>query len=701
MKEPAMDSPVTYEAHGDIGVIRVNNPPVNALSAAVRQGLVAAADEFAASPQKVAVLMCEGRTFIAGADIKEFGKAPVEPHLPDAIHHIEALEKPVVCVLHGTALGGGFEVALGCHYRVSVKGARVGLPEVNLGLIPGAGGTQRLPRLIGMIPACEIITSSRQVGTEECLKLGIVDAVIEKTPFEAGMAFAQKVLDGELPVRRVSEMSVEPYAQADLEALKAKVARAQRGHVCHLRGIDVAVEGTQLPFKEGMKLERQGFWDLMQTPQRAAMIHAFFAERAVASLPELKGVQPRALAHIGVIGGGTMGGGIAASCLLNGLTVTLIERDAEAVAKARQGIGKMLADSVKRGKLKPEQREALLAKALTTTDDYNALADADLVIEAVFESMDVKKDVFGKLDAICKPGAVLATNTSYLDVDDIAAITKRPADVIGLHFFSPAHVMKLLEIVVAEKTAPDVVATGFALAKALKKTPVRAGVCDGFIGNRILKTYRTAGDHMVLEGASPFQIDKALEEFGFAMGPYAVSDLAGIDIGYLTRQRLLPTRDPRERLGDWGDALYHKGRLGRKTGHGHYIYDAETPKGRPDPEVEEIIAAERAAKGITPRAFTDAEIVERYMAAMINEGAKVVGEGIALRPLDVDVTKLYGYGFPRFRGGPMQYADEIGLDTVLATITEQAKTDDFFWQPAPLLQQLVAEGRKFSSLNQG
>lgn len=696
-----MTSPVRYEAHGDIGVIRVDNPPVNATSAAVRKGLVAAADQFAASPQKVAVLMAEGRTFIAGADIKEFGKTPVEPHLPDVIHHLEALEKPLVCVIHGTALGGGFEVALGSHYRVAVTGARIGLPEVNLGLIPGAGGTQRLPRLIGMIPACEIFTSSRQVGAEECLQLGIVDAIIEKTPFEAGMEFANKVLAEGLPVRRVSEMTVAPYEQADLDALKAKVARAQPGHVCHLRGIDTAVEGTKLPFAEGMKVERQAFWDLMQTPQRAAMIHAFFSERAVASLPELRGVQPRTLSHIGVIGGGTMGGGIAVSCLLSGLKVTLIERDTEAAQKAHDGIAKTLADSVKRGKLKPEKREALLADALTTSHDYNSLADADLVIEAVFESMDVKKDVFTKLDAICKPGAVLASNTSYLDVDEIAAMTKRPQDVIGLHFFSPAHVMKLLEIVVAAKTAPDVLATGFALAKALKKVPVRAGVCDGFIGNRILKTYRTAGDHMVLEGASPFQIDKALEEFGFAMGPYAVADLAGIDIGYLTRQRLLPTRDPRERYGDWGDVLYHKGRLGRKTGRGHYIYDAQSPKGRPDPEVEEIIAAERAAKGITPRAFTDAEIVERYMAAMINEGAKVVGEGIALRPLDVDVTKLYGYGFPRFRGGPMHYADEIGLETVLATITEQAKTDDFFWQPAPLLQQLVDEKRKFASLNQG
>ena len=694
-----MEGPVRYESHGDIAVIRIDNPPVNATSHAVREGLVAAAAQFAASPEKVAVLVAEGRTFIAGADITEFGKAPREPHLPDVINRIEASEKPVVCVIHGTALGGGFEVALGCHYRVMLKGARIGLPEVNLGLLPGAGGTQRLPRLIGIVPASEIFTSAAQVKAEDCLALGIVDELSTADPFEAGMTFARKVLAEGLPVRRVSEMSVPPTDAEALAALKKKVAKANPGHVCHLRAIDTAVEGTKLPFAEGMKLERAAFWDMMQTPQRAAMIHAFFSERKVASLPELKGVEPRKLAQIGVIGGGTMGGGIAVSCLLSGLSVVLIERDAEAVEKAHNGIARTLADSVKRGKLGADARDMLLADKLLVTDDYNKLSNVDLVIEAVFESMEVKKDVFTKLDAVCKPGAVLASNTSYLDVDEIAAMTSRPEDVIGLHFFSPAHVMRLLEIVVAAKTAPEVVATGFALAKVLKKVPVRAGVCDGFIGNRILKTYRTAADIMVLEGASPFQIDKALTDFGFAMGPYAVADLAGIDIGYLTRKRLAPSRRPGERWGEWGDVLYEMGRLGRKTGHGHYIYDDAAPKGRPDPEVEEIIARERKAKGITPRDFTDQEIVERYMAAMVNEGAKVVGEGIALRPLDVDVTKLFGYGFPRFRGGPMHYADALGLEKVLATIEEAHKAGDEIFAPAPLLKQLVAEGKTFASLN--
>ena len=694
-------TPVTLERHGDIAVIRVNNPPVNALSHAVRTGIDDAVAQFKASDAKACVLMAEGRTFIAGADIKEFGQAPKEPHLPDLIDRIEASEKPVVCVIHGTALGGGFEVALGCHYRVAVTGARVGLPEVNLGLIPGAGGTQRLPRLIGLVPAAELFIAGEQVSAKDALALGVIDALENSDPFQAGMDFARKVIDQSLPVRRVSTLTPPPTDAAALAALRAKTAKRYKGHVCHLAGLDVAEKGLSLPFAEGMKLERATFWSLMKTPQRAGMIHAFFSERAVTSLPEIAGVKPRALAHIGVIGGGTMGGGIATAALLNGLSVTLIERNAEAAEHAHTGIAKNLADSVRRGKLGADARDAILAEKLVTTDDYNALSTADLIIEAVFERMDIKKEVFAKLDAIAKPGAVLATNTSYLDVDEIAAMTSRPQDVLGLHFFSPAHVMRLLEIVVAAKTAPDVLATGFALAKALRKVPVRAGVCDGFIGNRILKTYRTAADHMVLEGASPFQIDRALEAFGFAMGPFAVSDLAGIDIGYLTRQRLAPTRQPHERWGDWGDVLYELGRLGRKTGRGHYIYDDKNPAGIPDPEVDEIIAKERRAKGINPRSFTDEEIVDRYMAAMINEGAKVVEEGIALRPLDVDVTKLFGYGFPRYRGGPMHYADQIGLDTVLATIKACAQEDPHFWEPAQLLLDLAAKGGKFADLNKG
>ncbi|MFN3953499.1 MAG: 3-hydroxyacyl-CoA dehydrogenase NAD-binding domain-containing protein [Pararhodobacter sp.] len=696
-----MSDPVRYEVQGEIGVIRIDNPPVNAAGQAVRAGLVAAIDRFAASAQRIAVIHGAGRTFVAGADIGEFGKPPMEPHLTDVINHIEAQEKPVVCALHGTALGGGLELALGCHYRVMIKGARIGLPEVLLGILPGAGGTQRLPRLAGLVAGAEIFTTARQVPAEEALALGIVDRLGEGDPLAAGLAYASELLAQGAGPRRVSELHAPQVDPAAIEALRARTAKANPGQVAQLAALEAAVNGAAMPsFAEGLAEERRLFFKLMQTPQRTALVHAFFGERRVTHLPEIRGVEARPLGEIGVIGGGTMGAGIAVACLLNTLRVVLIERDDEAAAKARKGIEAMLADSVRRGKLDAAARDALLAQSLRIATDYAALAEADLIIEAVFESMEVKKEVFSRLDAVARPGAVLATNTSYLDINQIAAATSRPGDVLGLHFFSPAHVMRLLEVVVADATAPEVTATGFALAKVLKKVPVRAGVCDGFIGNRILKTYRAAADHMVLDGASPFHIDRALVAFGFAMGPYAVSDLAGIDIGYLTRQRLRPTKDPRDRWGEWPDRLYELGRLGRKTGRGYYIYDAESPRGRPDPEVEAMIAEERERRGIVPRAFSDAQIVERYMAAMINEAAKVVGEGIARRPLDVDMVLLFGYGFPRWRGGPLHHADALGLPQVLATIRAAAAEDAWFWQPAPLLERLAAEGGSFASLNE-
>ncbi|HHX91879.1 MAG TPA: 3-hydroxyacyl-CoA dehydrogenase [Paracoccus sp.] len=694
-----MTSPVTYETEGEIALIRIDNPPVNAVGHAVRAGLMAAFERFANAPEKVAVLYGGGRTFVAGADITEFGGPPRAPILPSVIALIEGQQKPVVCAIHGTALGGGLEIALGCHYRVILRGARVGLPEVTLGILPGAGGTQRLPRLTGLLAAAEIITSARQVPADEALELGIVDALSDADARTAGLNFAAGLLVSGAGPRRVSEMPGPAPEDAAMAALRKKVARAHPGEIAQVTALDSVALTAELPFAEGLAGERRLFLPLYESPQRAALVHAFFGERKVAQLPELRGVQPRPFARIGVIGGGTMGAGIAVAALLNKLDVTLIERDAPAADKARAGIGKMLADSVKRGKLSAERRDTLLHDAFTIATDYAALAGADLVIEAVFESMDVKKEVFRALDKVAKPGAVLATNTSYLDVNEIAAVTSRPGDVLGLHFFSPAHVMKLLEIVQADKTAPDVLATGFALAKALKKVAVRARVCDGFIGNRILKTCRTAADHMVLEGASPFRIDRALTGFGLAMGPYAVADLAGLDIGYMTRQRLLPTRDKRERWGEWADRLHDMGRLGRKTGRGYYIYDDASPRGRADPEVDDLIAGERTRRGIAPRGFTDDEIIARYMAAMINESARVLGEGIAARPLDIDMTLLFGYGFPRWRGGPLHYADQFGLDKVLATIHAAAEDDPWFWQPAPLLEQLVAGGRSFDSLN--
>nr|WP_304618808.1 FAD-dependent oxidoreductase [Paracoccus sediminilitoris] len=692
--------PVTYHRDGAVGIITIANPPVNAMSHAVREGLATAIDAFAGDDHALsAVLLCDGRTWVAGADISEFGKPPVEPYLPDLINRLEAVKKPVVAAIHGTALGGGLELALGAHARIAAPQARMGLPEVTLGLLPGAGGTQRLPRLTGLAPALDMVSSARQVAAPEALDLGLIDRLSQGDLTADAMEFARE-LAGTAP-RRTGDLPAPANDPALVEQIKTKLARKVPGQVAQARAIDAVVQGLDLPFAQGLAQERDKFQELMQTPQRAAMIHAFFSERAVAQLPEIAGVTPRAIDRIGVIGGGTMGAGIAVSALLSGLDVTLVERDDAAAEKAAAGVAKMLEGSVKRGKLKADKRDAILSGRFRAAGDYAALSQADLMIEAVFEKMEVKEDVFTRLDAIAKPGAILATNTSYLDVNRIAAVTGRPQDVIGLHFFSPAHVMRLLEVVVADRTAPDVTATGFALARKLKKIAVRAGVCDGFIGNRILSHYRAAADAMVLDGASPYQIDRALTDFGFAMGPYAVSDLAGLDIGYFTRQRKAADRHPRDRVPVFADRLYEQGHLGRKSGQGYYIYDEGSPNGRQDPALEDLLAEVRADLGITPRDFTDAEITARYMAAMVNESARVVQDGTALRPLDVDVVLLNGYGFPRWRGGPLHWADRQGLAGIVADIEGFAETDDHYWQVAPLLRDLAQRGGSFAELNEG
>ncbi|MFC4669132.1 FAD-dependent oxidoreductase [Seohaeicola nanhaiensis] len=693
-----MPDAIGYERIGDIAVLSANNPPVNALGYDTRVGLIKGIERAEADTGVRAVLIYgEGATYFAGADIREFGKPPREPYLPDVCNRIEACPLIVVSAMHGTALGGGLEIALSSHYRIAVPSARMGLPEVNLGLIPGATGTQRLPRLTGVEPAIDLVTSGRQIGAKEALSLGVIDKVAEGTPRDIGLAYVQELLDSGANRRAVSELPAPAPIDFDA-AYDAALAKA-RGQLSPAYGVRAIQAASEKPFAEGVAEERRLFIELMGTKQRQGMIHAFFSERAVGKLPELDGVTPREVKAIGVIGGGTMGAGIATAALQSGLNVVLLEMSAEAGEAARGRIEGNLSGALKRGKLSQEKYDAMVGKALTIATDYQALSDVDLVIEAVFERMDVKKEVFRKLDAVCKPGAVLATNTSYLDIDEIAAETSRPQDVIGLHFFSPAHIMKLLEVVVAAKTAPEVAATGFALGKRLGKISVRAGVCDGFIGNRILKTYRTAAEHMVLDGASPYQIDKALTDFGFAMGPYAVSDLAGLDIGWMTRQRLAPTRHPRERVPTYADRLCEAGHYGQKTGKGYYIYEGSRRGGIPNPEVMDLIEAERAQLGLTPRDFSDDEIVRRYMAAMVNEGAKVLEEGIARRPLDIDMVFLSGYGFPRYQGGPMKWADMQGLDKVLADIRTFAKDDDWFWQPAPLLERLVAEGKTFDDLN--
>jgi len=704
MSSGAPNPVVRRERRGDILLLTIDNPPVNALGADVRAGLLAAIEAAEADPSVAAVLIAgSGRTFIGGADIREFGKPPQPPALPDVCNRIEACIKPVIAAIHGPALGGGLEVALAAHYRIALPAAKLGLPEVQLGLLPGAGGTQRTPRLVGAAAALDMMLSGRHVGAAEARKLGLVDRVAEEgDPVEAGLAYARELLAQGAPVRRTRDAAAladRDAQSAAIEQARVETAKKSRGLFSPLKIVDAVQGAIDLPFDDGLALERKLFLECLDSPQRAGLVHAFFAEREAAKAPETQSSQPRPVARIGVVGGGTMGAGIAVACLDAGLPVTMIERDEEALARGRANVDKVYAGQVAKGRMTEDARAAVMARWNGSTA-YDALHDADLVIEAVFEDMAVKKAVFAELDRVCKPGAVLATNTSYLDIDALAASIARPQDVIGLHFFSPANIMKLLEIVVPAQVSPGVVATAFALAKKLRKTPVRAGVCDGFIGNRILAVYRQAADAMMEDGASPWQIDKAVRDFGFPMGPYQMSDLAGGDIGWATRKRRAPTRDPRARYVQIADRLCERGWFGQKTGRGYYLYEGGARTGTPDPEVDAIIDAERRRAGVTPRSFTDEEIMRRYMAAMINEGANVVHQKIALRPLDVDVTFVHGYGFPRYRGGPMKHADMVGLPQVLADIRAFAQEDPLFWRPSPLLVELVERGADFASLNQ-
>lgn len=696
-------SVVTTALQGDVLVVTIDNPPVNALGAAVRQGLLAAMQQAQADAAVAAVLLVgAGKAFIAGADIREFGKPPVAPILPEVCRAIENLNKPVVVVLHGAALGGGLEVALSAHYRLALPAATLGLPEVNLGLLPGSGGTQRAPRLMGVQAATTLMLSGQPLQAQAALQAGLVDKLVEDTdPLAAGLAYVRELLAANAPVRRTRDLAIaEPQAAlAWLDAQKAETAKKSRGLFSPLKIIECVQAALQLPFDEGMARERALFMECLDSPQRAGLIHAFFAEREVVKVPEAQAAQPRPVASIAVIGGGTMGAGIAVAALDAGLPVTMIERDAESIARGRANVEKVYNALVAKGRMTEAAQAAVMAR-YTGSTDYADIAQVDLVIEAVFEDIEVKKAVFRELDRVCKPGAVLATNTSYLDIDAIAAATGRPQDVIGLHFFSPANIMKLLEIVVPAKVAPDVVATAFELARKLKKVPVRAGVCDGFIGNRILAVYKQAADYLLEDGASPYEIDAAVRGFGFAMGPFQVTDLAGGDIGWATRKRRAATRDPRARYVEIADRICERSWFGQKTGRGFYLYPEGARTGQPDPEVLAIVDAERAKKGVTPQSFTADEIMRRYMAAMVNEGANVVHEGIALRSLDVDVTFVAGYGFPRHRGGPMKWADMTGLPQLLADIEAFAKEDPLFWKPSPLLVQLVREGRNFDSLNQ-
>lgn len=672
-----------------VALVRIDNPPVNAAGYAVRQGLVDAVQHALNNPEvEVISIYAEGRTFVAGADIREFGKPPVQPMLPEVCEMLESSAKPIVCVLHGTTLGGGLEIALSCQVRVGLQGLKLGLPEVNLGLLPGAGGTQRLPRLVDADTALKMITSGKPISAEAAFEAGLLDDLRDGSPADVALAVGRDVVSGKLVPRKTASLA-NRITPDDL----AKFRKSARGEVME-RALRAA-EASNLPLPEGLKAERALFVEALASDAHKGLKHAFFAERAVAHIPEA-GAEARDLSSAGVIGGGTMGSGIATAMLLAGMAVTLVEMEPERAAVARDTIAKNLEGAVQRGKLTEERLQAALSD-LDCTTDFAKLAHVDLVVEAVFESMEVKREVFGKLDQICKPGTILATNTSYLDVNEIAAATSRPEDVIGLHFFSPAHVMRLLEVVVAQHTAPHHVATSFRLAKKLRKIAVRSEVCDGFIGNRILAHYRKSADYMLLDGAPHTQIDAALEGFGFAMGPFAVSDLAGLDIGWATRKRQSASRPEQERYVSIADRICEQGWFGRKTGKGFYLYEGK--QRTPNPAVEEFAAAERAAKGLTARSFSDQDIVDRYMAAMVTEATRVVADGIAQRPIDVDAVFLFGYGFPRHWGGPLQYADMVGLSEMVRRIESYAAEDAFFWQVPGLLRQLADEGRIFSDLN--
>jgi len=696
---------VRLQRHGAIALIIVDNPPVNALSQPVRQGLQQAFQAADADPEVLAVaLVCEGNTFIAGADIKEFGKPPQAPSLPDVIDSIENSRKPSVAVIHGTALGGGLEVALGCHYRVARKDAKVGLPEVKLGLLPGAGGTQRLPRLAGVAKALDMIVSGQPIGAAEALEHLIVDELFEGDLVEAGLAYAQRLIDEGRGPRRTGEQTagLEGADNAELIAAKhAEVAKRMRGLFSPLRCIAAVEAATKLPLAEGLKRERELFAECLQSPQRAALVHSFFAERQAGKIADLPAdVKPRAVKSAAVIGGGTMGVGIALCFANAGIPVKLLEINEEALGRALQRARDTYGASVKRGSLTEEAMEQRLKRVEGVTD-YAALADVDLVIEAVFEEMDVKRQVFERLDAVCKPGAILASNTSSLDLNQIAAFTRRPEDVVGLHFFSPANVMRLLEVVRGAKTSDEVLATAMAVGKQLKKVSVVVGVCDGFVGNRMIFQYGREAEFLLEEGATPGQVDGALRNFGMAMGPFAMRDLSGLDIGQAIRKRQRAELPADRDFPTVSDKLCEAGMLGQKTGAGYYRYEPGNRTPLENPDLAPMLDAASREKSLERRELDEQYIIERTIYALVNEGAKILEEGIAQRASDIDVIYLNGYGFPAFRGGPMFYADSVGLDRVLARVKALHARCGDWWKPAPLLEKLAAEGRTFSDWQPG
>lgn len=674
---------VATEIRDGILIVRIQNPPVNALGAAVRQGLEAAINLLEMSAALSGMLIAGSENaFSGGADIKEFGKPPISPVLPDLLLRLERCEKPVVAAIDGTALGGGLELALACSGRVATHRASMGLPEVNLGLIPGAGGTQRLPRLIGVKAAAEMITSGKPISGAKALELGLVDAISDDDLIASAAGHARNLIETPLHDRLD-----KPAADADagwLDGFEKKLTARARGQLSPLKALEAVKASLTHSLEDGLKCEREIFLECMASDQRAALIHSFFIERAAKKTPFLRSVAPRPVETIGVLGAGTMGAGIAIAAAQSGYRVKIYDANADALQAGIDRIGKTLSSEAEKGRITKETADRFTANVLPISS-LDALADADLIIEAIIEDMDVKKKVFARLSEIAKPQAVLASNTSYLNIDEIAAHTSRPENVIGMHFFSPAHVMRLLEIVRTEKGSREALATANAVALRMKKLPAFAGVCDGFIGNRIFKRYRQQAEYLVEDGALPQDVDRVMREFGFAMGPFEVSDLAGLDIGWANRRREDATRDPRERYVDIADHLYDLGRLGQKTGAGWYRYEPGDRTPKIDPNIIALIAARAEANGVKQRTVSDEEIRDRLLFIMINEGAAILGDKIAASAGDIDLVLLHGYGFPKYRGGPMFYADQYGLERILSAIDGFSKSDPYCWRPAPLL----------------
>mgnify|MGYP001103001542 CR=1 FL=1 len=681
------------ERDGDIAVVVVNNPPVNTITAAAREGLRQALAELrSAKDVRAAVLMCEGSTFFSGADIGEFSGPPKEEEYRELFNGYESLDIPVVAAMHGTVMGGGLEIALACHYRVALPNTRFALPEVTLGIIPGAGGTQRLPRLIGVEKALELILNARPVDAQKAVELGFIDATIEGDVRSAAVAYARKLLAEGRGPRRTSEMSVDP-ATATPEIIEKMTALAKKlypNRQAGLVAVEVVSAAVRLPIAEGLEYETKRVNECKKLPESLGAVHVFFAERETRKVPGLPpDTESKPIKSAGIVGAGTMGGGIAICFANAGIPVTLLDANQEGLDRGIKKIDETYQSMVSRGRLSAEDKAKRMS-LIRPTLDYADFRDADIIIEAVFENMDLKRKVFEELDKVAKPGAVLATNTSTLDIAKIAAVTKRPQDVIGTHFFSPANVMPLLEVVRTDTTSPSVIRTVMDLAKPLRKTPVLAKVCYGFIGNRMMEGYAREAEAMVLEGATPRQVDSALEEWGMAMGILAVFDMAGIDVGVNVHKANAEQYPPDPAYYQADFALYEAGRLGQKNGKGYYRYEPGNRTRFDDPEALAILA-ERAKKlGVKQRQHTKEEIVERCLYPLLNEGIKILEEGVALRASDIDVVWTSGYGFPRYRGGPMFYADTIGLKTLLDGILKYQKIfGPMHWQPAPLLVELV------------